>query len=145
MQNKIHNKKILLIDDDADDRKYFQEALAEIDATIEFVQAKDGQQALEILRDPNISLPNYIFLDLRMPRISGKQCLEQIKSDERLKSIPIIIYTTSNVIEESVDFESLGAVYFISKPSDPDEINNVISFALEERWKDHSWKQTSSK
>ena len=137
MQNQILNKKILLIDDDADDRKYFQEALAEIDATIEFVQAKDGQQALEILRDLNISLPNYIFLDLRMPRISGKQCLAQMQLDERLKSIPIIIYTTSNVIEESVDFASLGAVHFISKPSDPDEINNVIYFALQERWKDN--------
>jgi CheY-like chemotaxis protein len=132
--NKTYGKKILLVDDDVDDRKYFLEALNEIDPTIEFVSAKDGQQAMEILHDVDNSLPHYIFLDLRMPRISGKQCLLQIKTDERLKNIPVIIYSTSRDVEDSEKLNGLGAVHFISKPSDPEELFYVLSMVLEEQW-----------
>lgn len=141
MYMKILQRKILLVDDDADDRKYFLDALAEIDPTIEGVTAKDGQQALALLGSPDFHLPDYIFLDLRMPRISGKQCLLQIKADSRLKDIPVIIYTTSRDVEESEELERLGAVHFISKPADPDEIYYVLTLVLEERWSDEAWKQ----
>lgn len=127
-------RKILLVDDDADDRKYFKEAVQEIDATIEYAEAKDGQQALELLRNMERALPDYIFLDLRMPRYNGRHCLLQIKADARLKNIPVIIYTTSREVEESEELQALGAVHFISKPSDPEEIYYVISLVLEERW-----------
>jgi response regulator RpfG family c-di-GMP phosphodiesterase len=59
--------------------------------------------------------------------------LLQIKGDERLKSIPVIVYTTSKDVEESKELQELGAVHFISKPSDPDEIYYVVSFVLEEQ------------
>ena len=124
----------MLVDDDADDRKYFIEAVAEIDDSIECVTAKDGLQALELLRNPNFLLPDFIFLDLRMPRYNGKQCLLQIKADERLKNIPVIIYTTSRELSESEEMGRLGAVHFISKPSDPGEIFYVLSLVLEEQW-----------
>ena len=136
METKKAGLKILLVDDDADDRKYFKEAVREIDATIECATAKDGQQALELLQNPEHSLPDYIFLDLRMPRYNGKQCLMQIKADARLKDIPVIIYTTSKEVEESVELQRLGAVHFISKPSDPAEIYYVLSLVLEEQWDD---------
>lgn len=132
--NQVLNRKILLVDDDADDRKYFLEALQEIDATVQCVTAKDGQQALELLNNSDFTLPHYIFLDLRMPKISGRQCLLQIKSDDRLKDIPVIIYTTSREAQDSEELKQLGSVHFISKPSDPGEIYYVISLALEEQW-----------
>lgn len=137
MEAKRTGVKILLVDDDADDRKYFKEAVREIDTTIECATAKDGQQALELLRNEAYSLPDYIFLDLRMPRYNGKQCLLQLKADARLKDIPVIIYTTSKEVVESIELQSLGAVHFISKPSDPEEIYYVLSLVLEEQW-DHS-------
>ncbi|HVF95727.1 MAG TPA: response regulator [Flavisolibacter sp.] len=133
MNNTQHTRKILLVEDDADDRKYFGEAVAEIDDSIECVMARDGKQAIDLLRDHEASLPDYIFLDLRMPKINGRQCLLQIKADERLKNIPVIVYTTSREVQESEELQSLGAVRFITKPANTEEIYYVISQVLEEQ------------
>lgn len=134
MEAKKVNMKILLVDDDADDRKYFNEALQDIDPGIELIEAKDGQQALELLRNTEYSSPDYIFLDLRMPRYNGRQCLLQIKADDRLKDIPVIIYTTSKEVQDSEELQELGALHFISKPNDPEEIYYMLSLVLEEQW-----------
>lgn len=124
---------ILIVDDDADDRLLFADAVREIDERIECIAAKDGLQALELLHrmDP---LPDMIFLDLRMPRFNGKRCLLEIKKDAHLKHIPVIIYTTSREVEESKELKEMGAVYFISKPNNPEEIYFLLSCALEEQW-----------
>ena len=142
METNTRSRKILLIDDDADDRKYFIEAVKEIDAGIQCVTAKDGEQALALLQQPGLTLPNFIFLDLRMPRVNGRQCLLQIKANERLKAIPVIIYTTSKEVQEAEDLQNIGAVHFITKPSDPNEIYYVLSLVLEERWSDKAWIET---
>ena len=125
--------KILIVDDDADDRKLFIDAISEIDETIKCTTAADGKQALEVLRDSAAPLPDFIFLDLRMPRYNGTRCLKEIKKDELLKSIPVIIYTTSKELEESEELKEMGAVHFISKPTNPEEIYYVVSFVLEEQ------------
>ena len=126
-----HKLSLLIVDDDADDRKFFSDAVKEVDADIECITAKDGQQALEFLRNSSL-LPDLIFLDLRMPRINGKKCLTEIKNDERLKHIPVYIYTTSREVTESEELQELGAVHFISKPSNHEEIYYIISLLLEE-------------
>ncbi|MGZ5134154.1 MAG: response regulator [Flavitalea sp.] len=123
---------LLIVDDDADDRNLFIETVKEVDENIKCFTADDGQQALDLLKNSS-SLPDFIFLDLRMPRISGKKCLFEIKKDERLKPIPVIIYTTSNEVEESKALIEMGAVYFISKPSSPGELYYLVSFVLEEQ------------
>ena len=128
------NISILIVDDDADDRELFLEAVREIDAQIDCIVAKDGKHALEILKNASGSLPDIIFLDLRMPRFNGKKCLLEIKGDESLKHIPVIIYTTSREVTESIELKEMGAVHFISKPSNPDELYYIISVALEEQW-----------
>ncbi len=124
---------VLIVDDDADDRKLFIEAVKEVDPYIECITAGDGQQALEVLRKPGSILPDFIFLDLRMPRYNGKRCLQEIKKDERLKHIPVIIYSTSREVEESQELKAMGAVHFISKPGNPEEIYYLVSFVLEEQ------------
>lgn len=124
---------VLIVDDDADDRQLFIEAVKEIDHDIECFTANDGKQALDLLKDTGKPLPDFIFLDLRMPRYNGKKCLMEIKKDDRLKHIPVIIYTTSREVEESQELKSMGAVYFISKPSNPEEIYYIVSFVLEEQ------------
>lgn len=126
-------RKILLVDDDADDRKYFIEALTEIEPSAECISAKDGREALDILHDEQQTLPDYIFLDLRMPRVNGRLCLKEIKATERLKHIPVIVYTTSQDLIEAVEMESQGVVKFITKPTSTEEIYYVISQALEEQ------------
>jgi DNA-binding NtrC family response regulator len=127
------NMTILIVDDDADDRNLFISAIKQINTNIKCITATDGKQALDLLKSRYDSLPDFIFLDLRMPRFSGKKCLLEIKKDEQLKSIPVVIYTTSKDVEESKELRELGAVHFISKPSDPDEIYYVVSFVLEEQ------------
>jgi CheY-like chemotaxis protein len=67
-----------------------------------------------------------------MPKINGRQCLIQIKADERLKAIPVIVYTTAREVEESEEMQGMGAVRFVTKPTNTEEIYYVVSQALEE-------------
>ena len=126
------NMSFLIVDDDADDRMLVIESVREIDDTIECKIARNGEQALELLRNIEVPLPNFIFLDIRMPRLNGKKCLFEIKNDERLKHIPVIIYTTSKAVEESKELRAMGAFHFISKPRNADEIFYLISFVMDE-------------
>lgn len=128
------NIKLLIVDDDEDDRQLFIESAKEVDENIICITANDGQQALQILKDKANSLPDYIFLDLRMPRFSGKKTIEQIKSDPDLLHIPVIIYTTSRELQESDNLKNLGAARFVSKPVNPEEIYYLISAVIEEKW-----------
>lgn len=125
---------ILLIDDDKDDRKLFFEAIAEYDDTIKYVAAADAQEALLYLNNADNVLPDFIFLDLRLPGLSGEQCLVAIKKDPRLSSIPVIIYTTSRDEMESVRLKGLGAAHFMSKPVLPDDVYYMVSLVLGEKW-----------
>jgi CheY-like chemotaxis protein len=125
---------ILLIDDDEDDRKLFFEATAEYDDTIEYVAAANAREAMLYLNNAANVLPDFIFLDLRMPGLSGEQCLLEIKKDPRIASIPVIIYTTSRDEKESARLKELGAAHFMSKPVLPDDVYYMVSFVLGEKW-----------
>jgi DNA-binding NtrC family response regulator len=125
---------ILMVDDDADDRKLFAEAAKEVDEDISCITLPGGQEALAWLRDPANPLPDYIFLDLRMPGLSGQQCLVEIKKDSRLAPIPVVVYTTSRDVRESIELKRLGAAHFMSKPVLPDDVYYMISFVLGEKW-----------
>jgi CheY-like chemotaxis protein len=128
---------ILIVDDDEDDNKLFIESAKEVNTGINCMTAGDGQEALRFLKDTNNALPDYIFLDLRMPRISGKNCLEEIKKDKRLSDIPVFIYTTSVDVRDSVELKKMGAVHFISKPENSDDIYYILSVVLNEKWNPH--------
>jgi DNA-binding NtrC family response regulator len=127
------NMNVLIVDDDAYDREVFIRAVKQVDETIECVELTNGEQALKELRDTSRPLPDCIFLDLRMPRISGKKCLEEIMNDGKLKHIPVYIYTTSREVEESRELMKMGAFHFISKPKNEDEVYYLVAFALEEQ------------
>jgi len=125
---------MFIVDDDEDDKRLFMESAREVNEHISFVTASDGQEALRLLSDETNMLPDYIFLDLRMPRISGRQCLEAIRKDKRLRDIPVFIYTTSTDAKDSVELKNIGAVHFISKPADPSDVYYILSVVLEEKW-----------
>ena len=125
---------ILLIDDDEDDRNLFFEAVAEVDRTIECIGAVDAQDGLLYLNDLTNHVPDFIFLDLRMPGLSGQQCLEEIKRNARLAMVPVIVYTTSRDVNESAMLKKLGAAHFMSKPVSPDDVYYMVSFVLGEKW-----------
>jgi CheY-like chemotaxis protein len=125
---------ILLVDDDEDDRTLFFEATRDVDDTITCIAAGKGEDALLYLGNKANPLPDYIFLDLRMPGMSGRQCLEEIKKDARLLPVPVIVYTTSRDVKESIELKRLGAAHFMSKPVSPDDVYYMVSFVLGEKW-----------
>jgi CheY-like chemotaxis protein len=116
-----------LVDDDSDDVSLFEDILREIDLSIDFQSAGNGIEALEKLRSSGNKLPNYIFLDLNMPLMDGKQCLEELKKDDKLKNIPVIMFTTSSQSRDIEQTIQMGATCFITKPTSMKELKNILA------------------
>lgn len=114
---------ILMADDDEDDRLLTQDALRESRVLNSLYCVEDGVELLEYLRKEGkyangiaCPRPSLILLDLNMPRMDGREALRNIKQDERLRSIPIVILTTSKQEEDMVRGYNLGAASYITKP-----------------------------
>ena len=114
-QDSKVRKTCLLVDDDEDDTEIFAIAMAEADSSIDCVFASDGAAALSMLEDKAF-VPDYIFLDLNMPQMSGKECLVEIRKRQHLSSVPVIIFSTSASQRDIEDTEAMGASSFITKP-----------------------------
>jgi CheY-like chemotaxis protein len=108
--------RILYADDDIDDCELVVEALEKIDPGIECTMVNDGQQALSLLTT-DAELPDYIFLDVNMPVMDGKHCLIELKKDDRLKGIPVVIYSTSENESEIKELYAIGAQEYLKKPN----------------------------
>lgn len=105
---------ILAVDDDSEDFEFFRDAIQEIDSTIVILRATNGHEALHMLEN-HILMPNYIFLDINMPMMDGKTCLQEIRKNDRLKGIPVIMYSTTSNQTEIKQYKMLGA-NFLVKP-----------------------------
>ncbi len=114
-----------LVDDDADDVSIFKEVLQGVNPLIDFVSAGDGYEALKLLK-MQTNKPDVIFLDLNMPRMGGKECLEALKKDMHLQDIPVIMYTTSSRSKDIEETMQKGAVCFITKPTNLKELKNIL-------------------
>lgn len=108
-------QKLLLIDDDEDDREIFISIVEAAYPAISLSVATNGQEALQALQATSIQ-PDLIFLDLNMPLMNGQQFMEAIKLDNRLQQIPVVILSTSSDKTTIRDMKALGAVHFITKP-----------------------------
>lgn len=121
--------RCLMIDDDPDDHEIFELALAQVDSSIACDFASDGVVALAQLSSGEIAKPDYIFLDLNMPRMSGRQVLQELKKFDTLKDIPVIVCSTSSEIVFAEEAKELGAVEYMVKPSNLREfIKNLKAF-----------------
>ena len=107
---------ILLVEDDRVDAMTVKRALRDIHVTNPLAIATNGEEALEYLRDKNNETPGIILLDLNMPRMNGIEFLEVAKRDEMLKSIPVIVLTTSKEQQDKVDTYGLGVAGYMIKP-----------------------------
>jgi CheY-like chemotaxis protein len=117
---------VLYAEDDIEDLDTFCEVLASINPSIKCINARDGQEALEILENA-VVLPDYIFLDINMPTMDGKSCLKNIRKDERFKTIPVVIYTTSSNKKDIDLCMQLGAAEYIQKPNSMKEAIDKLS------------------
>ena len=110
-------KKILLVDDDIDDRLIFRQVLEEIDKGINLECAENGVEMTRLLEElPNNSLPELIVLDQNMPVMTGKESLQLLKQHPRYAHIPIIIYSTVQDRDFFLECRELGVMDVVSKP-----------------------------
>jgi CheY-like chemotaxis protein len=127
--NKTIRMRILIIDDDSDDIQFFREAILKIDPEIECLTARDGDEGLTLLRREN-NLPHFIFLDVNMPVMDGRECLIQIKRNIRYKNIQVVVYSTTSLDTELTALKKLGARHVIFKSASHDDLverlKNVI-------------------
>lgn len=121
--------KIMLADDDSDDRFFFDEniKLATSSATLNTVD--NGEKLIQYLNANYENLPHALFLDLNMPRKNGSECLLVIKSNSKLKDLPVIIYSTSLHQEIADILFANGAHYYIKKGNSA-EMQNVLNYIL---------------
>lgn len=122
-------KVVLIVDDDTDDQDFFIEAVSELDNGIKCVTAKNGLEALSMLQEKN-EVPDYIFLDINMPCMNGKECLGEIRKIERLNRTPVVMLTTSQQPKDIDETRSLGATFFLSKPNSYNELKSSLSHLL---------------
>jgi CheY-like chemotaxis protein len=118
-------KHIVLADDDSDDRELFIEAINEIDPAAAVVTVEDGDKLMVELQTLG-AIPDLIFLDVNMPRKSGKECIVEIKQDPRLKQIPIIIYSTTLNKKDIDDAWNKGALCFMRKPDSYTKLKSIL-------------------
>jgi two-component system, response regulator len=131
---------ILMADDDEDDRLLTRQAFEEIRLINDLRFVVDGEELLEYLRGEgsysaadSAPRPSLILLDLNMPRLDGREALIQIKADPRLRSIPIVILTTSKQEEDVLQSYDLGVSSFITKPVSFDGLVEVMR-TLDNYW-----------
>jgi CheY-like chemotaxis protein len=121
------NKLFLLADDDLDDAELFSEALNRVDSSITLHHVDNGTGVFEFLGQTNSQKPDLIFLDLNMPKMSGWQCLAQLKNNVVYKDIPVIMYTTSSHYRDTEIALDLGAHGLVTKPSEFKVLKTIIA------------------
>jgi len=108
--------KICLADDDSDDRELFQEALIDVNPTSEMLLFKDGSELIGTL--PKIEhVPDFLFLDLNMTKMDGKETLAKIRENKRYDPLFVVIYSTSSAAGDIKDCLELGANGYMVKPA----------------------------
>jgi CheY-like chemotaxis protein len=124
--------RILIVEDDPNDVELTLTALADYNLANEVVVTRDGQQALDYLYcrgefdTRSTGNPAVMLLDLKLPKVGGLEVLQQIKSDERLKMIPVVVLTSSNEEKDMMRSYSLGVNAYVVKPVDFHEFVNAV-------------------
>jgi CheY-like chemotaxis protein len=124
--------RILIVEDDPNDVELTLTALGDYNLANEVVVTRDGQQALDYLyrrgefSTRSMDNPAVMLLDLKLPKVSGLEVLQQIKSDERLKTMPVVVLTSSNEEKDMMRSYRLGVNAYVVKPVDFHEFVNAV-------------------
>ena len=129
--------EVLLVEDNPGDIRLTQEAFKEGRVYVNLTVANDGVEAMEILKNEGPfsakRRPDLILLDLNLPRKNGREVLVEIKADEKLRRIPVIVMTTSKAEQDIHRAYNLNANCYITKPVELDEFLNVVR-SIEDFW-----------
>ncbi len=136
MENAPRPVHIFLVEDNPSDIEITRRALQKRRVTDELTIARDGQEALDILfghQNDHVPPPGLILLDLNLPKVDGREVLEKIKSDPKLKRVPVIVLTASTREEDIARCYDLGVNTFISKPVRFEDFIEVVT-TIKEYW-----------
>lgn len=126
----MRSLQILVVDDDDADALMISEALEATDSNATVERVSDGREALDYLRREGkfggAQRPDLILLDLNMPRMDGRETLAAIKSDERLKAIPVVILTTSGATPDILSSYQHRANAYVTKPFGLDDFEQTV-------------------
>ena len=117
----MNNKVILLVEDNARDEALTLRALKKSNVANDVIVARDGVQALDyFFGDDNETneVPQMVLLDLKLPKVNGLEVLRRLRADERTRSLPVVIFTSSSEDEDVITSYSLGANSYVRKPVD---------------------------
>ena len=133
----VHPIEILLVEDNPGDARLAKEALKESKLKNNLYIADDGVEAMDFLykkgKYKDMPRPDLVILDLNLPRKDGREVLNEIKTDDNLKRIPVVILTISKAEEDILKSYNLHANCFISKPIDLDQFIKVVK-SIEDFW-----------
>jgi CheY-like chemotaxis protein len=121
--------KVLLADDDKDDRFFFESALEQVPIQTELTVVRDGERLMAYLEKNSGNPPHVLFLDLNMPRKNGKECLAEIKNNTKIPAFPVVIYSTALNDEVADILYERGAHYYLQK-CDFKDLGNCIAKIL---------------
>lgn len=133
MKRDMQPVEVLLVEDNPGDVRLTIEALREAKVAVQMSSVSNGLEALEYLRQEQNPTPDLILLDLNMPKMDGRELLKEIKWDDQLQAIPVIVLTTSESEEDVYQSYNLHANCFISKPVDIDEFIDAVQ-AIGDFW-----------
>ncbi|HSN61655.1 MAG TPA: response regulator [Ferruginibacter sp.] len=130
--------RVLLADDDKDDRTDFIEAFESLKIKTSVQNVKNGIELMKYLNDPSAVIPHLLFLDLNMPKKSGLECLIEIKQMERLKNLTVVIYSTSSSEKDIEDTFINGANVYLKKPAHLTVLKKALLHVLTINWQYHT-------
>jgi CheY-like chemotaxis protein len=117
----------LVIDDDEDDLEIFLLCVRQVSANIDCRTANNGHEALLMFESDKEYAPGYIFLDVNMPKMNGRECLISLKKIERLGDTKFFMYSTTADNTALALYKKLGATDFILKPSKTKDLKEILS------------------
>jgi CheY-like chemotaxis protein len=123
-------RHILIIDDDPEDIDIFSEAVHSLDENITVTTATDALIALENLKKAE-NLPDIIFVDMQMPRLTGKDFLQRLNEEDRLQNIPVIVLSGQSDVIMKDTFIKIGALNYICKPNSYKQLIEELRKILE--------------
>lgn len=124
---KQTDAEILLIEDNPDDAELTIRALKKNNLANNLLHLDDGREALDFLFNEMNRMPKLILLDLKMPKVDGIEVLHQLKMDDRLKVIPVVVLTSSKEERDIVESYKLGVNAYIVKPVDFEQFVKAVT------------------
>ncbi len=138
MVNENEALHILMADDNENDRHFFREALQNVKVKTVITFVNDGFQLMDYLNTPGNRLPDIVFLDLNMPLKDGMDCLSEIRKNNKLKDLVIVIYS-ANASEDKVEEAFIrGANIYIQKPNDFLTMKSYLAHVINLNWQYHT-------